>query len=62
MSEAMNLYFEELVSSRNTYINWRGVWYACVVTDTSVENEFERNNKLINKSIRVNLSLNNPIN
>lgn len=62
MGEAMNLYYEELMTSRNTYIKWKGIWYACIVTDTTFENEFERNNKMINKTVNVKFAVNNPIN
>lgn len=62
MGEAMNLYFEELMTSRRTYILIDGDWYSCTVQDTSFENEFERNNKMINKQITVKFDLNNPIN
>jgi hypothetical protein len=47
MTEEMNLYFEELLTSRYTYVKWEGVWYACVVEDGQYQNEFERNNTLI---------------
>lgn len=62
MGEAMNLYFEELMTSRRTYILIDSDWYSCTVQDTSFENEFERNNKMINKQITVKFDLNNPIN
>lgn len=62
MGEQMNMYFEELMTSRNTYVKWEGLWYACIVTDTTFENEFERNNKMINKSIKVKFAVNDPIN
>lgn len=62
MGEAMNLYFEELMTSRRTYILIDGDWYSCTVQDTTFENEFERNNKMINKQITVKFDLNNPIN
>lgn len=62
MGEAMNLYYEEMMTSRNTYIKWKGIWYACIVTDTTFENEFERNNKMIKKTVNVKFAVNNPIN
>lgn len=62
MGEQMNMYFQELMTSRNTYILWEGMWYSCIVNDTSFENEYERNNKMINKSISVRFAVNNPIN
>lgn len=62
MGEVSNMYFEELMTSRHTYVLWEGVWYACIVNDTSFENEFERNNKMINKSISARFAVNNPIN
>lgn len=62
MGEAMNQYFQELMTSRNTYVLWEGLWYSCIVNDTTFENEFERNNKLINKSVSVRFAVNDPIN
>lgn len=62
MSEAMNLYYEELITSRNTYVFYKGDWYACVVKDTSVENEFGRNNRFIRKDVTVKFAVNDPIN
>lgn len=62
MGEAMNLYFEELMTSRRTYILIDGDWYSCTVQDSSFENEFARNNKMINKQITVKFDLNNTIN
>lgn len=62
MGEQMSFYFEELLTSRHTYVLWEGLWYSCTVQDTTFENEFERNNKLINKSIEVKLDYQNPIN
>jgi hypothetical protein len=62
MSEEMNFYFEELLTSRHTYIKWEGIWYACQVDDGTYQTEFERNNKNIKKQIRVRLSLDAPVN
>jgi hypothetical protein len=62
MGEASNMYYQELMTSRNTYILWQGVWYACVIQDTSFQNEYERNNKLIKKTATVKFAINDPIN
>lgn len=62
MTEDMNMYFEELMTSRNTYVLYKGLWYACVVTDTSFQNEYTRNNKLIKKTVNVKFAHNNPVN
>lgn len=62
MTEEMNLYFEELLTSRYTYVKWEGVWYACVVNDGAYQNEFERNNKLIKKNITVRFAIDSPVN
>lgn len=62
MGEQMNFYFEELISSRLTYIYINNNWYACVITTSNIENEFERNKKHINKTIKINFAINNPIN
>jgi len=62
MSEEMNFYFEELLTSRHTYIKWEGIWYACEVQDSTYQTEFERNNKNIKKQITVRLALDAPVN
>lgn len=62
MTEEMNLYFEELLTSRHTYVKWENVWYACVVNDGTYQNEFERNNKLIKKNITVRFAIDSPVN
>ena len=62
MGEDMNLYFEELLTSRHTYVKWEGVWYACIVEDGTYQNEFERNNKLIKKNVTVRFAIDSPVN
>jgi hypothetical protein len=62
MTEEMNLYFEELLTSRYTYVKWEGVWYACVVEDGQYQNEFEINNTLIKKNITVRFAIDSPVN
>lgn len=62
MGEQMSFYFEELLTSRHTYVLWEGLWYSCTVQNTTFENEFERNNKLINRSVEVKFDYQNPIN
>jgi hypothetical protein len=62
MTEEMNLYFEELLTSRITYVKWEGLWYSCIVEDGTYQNEFERNNTLIKKNITVRFSIDSPVN
>lgn len=51
MDESMNIYYEELFTSRYTFVKYEGVWYSCTVRDTSLNNERSRNTKLIRKSL-----------
>jgi hypothetical protein len=62
MSETMNDYYQELVTSRYTLIKYEGIWYSCTVQDTTVEVETNVNNKNIKKSLTVTLDLSAPIN
>lgn len=62
MSEDMNIYYEELFTSRYTYVKYDGVWYACTVIDNSLNNESHVNNKHIKKNLTVTFDLVSPIN
>jgi hypothetical protein len=62
MNEDMNVYYEQLFTSRHTYIKYDGIWYACTAKDTSLNNEYELNNKNIKKNLSVTFDLVSPIN
>lgn len=62
MSESMNDYYEELFTSRYTYVKFEGIWYACTVQDTTLEIDKHLNNKFIKKTLRVKFDLTSPIN
>jgi hypothetical protein len=63
MGDAMSLYFESLLSSPYTLINWGdGKWYACQVEDVSgFVTERYKNVKLIRKTIKISLSIEDPV-
>jgi hypothetical protein len=62
MTEAENQYFEELVSSPQTWIKIDGSYFSCIVQDKSYEVVRQRNKKLIKKSIKVSLSVQDRVN
>lgn len=62
MTEEMAAYFEELVTSPATWIKDGSAYYACIVQDSSVEVEKQRNKTLIKKTITVKLANQNIVN
>jgi hypothetical protein len=62
LTDDMNRYFEEILTSPYTYIRWEDVWYACKVKDGSSETERARNKRLLKRNIDVDFDINNPIN
>jgi len=62
MSEDDNDYFSELVSSPQTWVKINSVYYSCIVQDTGYEKTRQRNKKLIRKSIKVILSVQDRVN
>jgi hypothetical protein len=63
MTEADGFYFNELLSSPQTWLNIDGANYvACIVQDTGYEKEFQRNRNLIRKTVRVKLAVQDVVN
>lgn len=62
MNHEMAAYFAELVTSPETYLKIRGVYYACIVQDTSFEIDNPKNKNLVRKTIQVKLANQNMIN
>ena len=62
MSDAMNLYFEELLTSPYTYIRYEGEFYSCKVETSGDETERGRNRRLLKRQISVVFDINTPIN
>jgi hypothetical protein len=62
MNDAMSLYFEELLTSPYTFINFGdGKWYACQVEDGTFETIRYKNERLISKTINVFASIESPV-
>lgn len=62
MSEEMNVYFEQLVTSPVTFVKFGDEYISCVITDTSFEVNRRRNKNLIRKTITIKLANQNTIN
>jgi len=63
MTEEMNIYFEQLLTSPYTWINFGdGLYYACTIVDSTFEVEFQKNKRLIRKTIVVKMANNDSIN
>ena len=62
MTYAMNVYFEELVTSPVTYIRINGTYYACIILDTAFEVQSSTYKKPIRRTLRVKLSAQNIVN
>lgn len=72
LTDEMSLYFEELLSSPNVYINFgdynedyfptSNPWLACEIVDNSFETPRTRNKKLIRREVTIKLSSKNTIN
>jgi hypothetical protein len=62
MNDAMSVYFEELLTSPYTYINYGdGEWYGCQVEDGTFETLRYKNERLIRKTISVYASIDAPV-
>ena len=62
MRDAMSVYFEELLTSPYTFINFGdGKWYGCQVVDGTFETMRYKNERLIRKTIEVYASIESPI-
>jgi hypothetical protein len=62
MNEDMAAYFNELISSPQTFIKIGGVYYACTIQDKAFDVSKQKNSNLIRKTITVKLANQNPIN
>ena len=62
MTLEMNQYFEELLTSPETYIKIDGVYQACIVKESSFETVRQRGKKLIRKTIKIELANRDSIN
>lgn len=62
MSGDMNLYFEELLTSPYTFINYEGDWYSCKIDAGSFNTETSRNKRLMRRSVNILFDINSPVN
>ena len=62
MTLEMNQYFEELLTSVETYIKIDSVYQACIVKESSFETVRQRGKKLIRKTIKVELANRDSVN
>jgi len=62
MSEEMNVYFEQLLTSPLTFVRFGDEYISCQVTDSSFEVNRRRNKNLIRKTITIKLANQNTIN
>lgn len=62
MNDDMSIYFEELLTSPNTWVKIDGSYYACIIEDSSFEVQRQKNKFLIKKTVTVKLSNDNAIN
>jgi hypothetical protein len=62
MSDAESVYFEELMTSGDTFLKIGSNYFACTITDTSFPIERQKNKNLIRKTITVKLAVQTPIN
>ena len=58
----MDQYFQELMTSPETYIKINNVYYACVINETTFEVARQKNKNLIKRSVSVTLSNQDSIN
>lgn len=62
LTDDMNLYFEELLTSPYTYIRYEDNWYSCKVMPGSFDTERTRNKRLVKRSIDIEFDMNSPVN
>lgn len=58
----MDNYFQELITSPETYVKINGSYYACTINDTSFEVARQRNKNLIKHSVTITLANQDSIN
>lgn len=62
LNEEMSLYFNELLTSAYTYINFGdGKWYGCQVEDKTEQVPLRQNDPLMRRTVRVYPSIENPV-
>jgi hypothetical protein len=62
MTDEMNIYFEELLTSPYTYVRLDGSWYGCKIMAGSFETERARNKRLLKRTIDIEFDMNAPVN
>jgi hypothetical protein len=63
LDDSENMYFEQLLTSPYTYVNFGdGAWKACIVEDGQFETELQRNRRLIRRTISITPAIEDPIN
>jgi hypothetical protein len=62
MEEGDAQWFDELVSSPVTFIKWNNSYQRCDIQDVQTERSYQRNKRLMRKTITVNFSNNDNIN
>lgn len=62
MTFEMNQYFEELLTSPETYIKIDGTYQACIIKENSFETTRQKGRKLIRKTIKVELANRDSVN
>lgn len=62
MTEEMNVYFEQLMTSPLTFVRFGDEYISCTITDSSFEVNRRRNKNLIRKTITIKLANQNTIN
>jgi hypothetical protein len=63
LDDSENIYFEQLLTSPYTYVNFGdGAWKACIVEDGQFETELQRNRRLIRRTISITPAIEDPIN
>ena len=62
MTLEMNQYFEELLTSTETYVKINGTYQACMIKESSFETVRQRGRKLIRKTVKIELANRDSIN
>ena len=62
MTREMNEYFEEMLTSGETYLKVDGTYQACIVEETSFETARQKRHELIRKTVKVKLANNDSLN
>lgn len=62
LTDEENIYFEELLTSPYTLINYEGDWYSCNVDEGTYQTERTKNKTLIKRQITAKFNLDSPVN